>query len=197
MLIAPPPPGWEMFIPAGNPTAPAVGFTASLPVAAEGWSFPVALLRPFAPLFGVEGGGGTEGFLAGLEAKSLLGVKALPAAGPRRRSLAWVGVALRENGRNLFAELRGGCWVPGFPAIGRDRELLRRAGIGDDKSLAAALGDLGLPEKLGMTLYFNFHHGELTGGGDRVYVLDTEGRRLHGFALPATILATGRAKCYG
>ena len=124
-----------------------------------------------------------ENFLAGLHAEKLLGARALPEAGKRRRRLAWVGVALRQGSRRLFAELRGGCWVRGFPVVGRARELLRAAGLADASSLGAALREAGLAGALGATLYFNFHYGHAAGDCERVYVLDADERRLHGFAL--------------
>ncbi len=172
-----------------------MSFMANLPVAGNGWAFPAALLRPFAPLFGAGEPRGSEGFLAGLAAEGLLGVNALPVGGRHRVPLAWVGVALREGGCNLFGDLRGGCWVPGFPAIGRDRELLKRAGMDDHRALSATLGELGLPDKLGTTLYFSFRHDHFPEGGERVYILDGETRRLHGMALPASALAASGAKC--
>jgi len=184
LLIAPPPPSWERFIPPGT-AAPAAGFNAGLPVSADGWAFPVALLRPLASLFGAVEPAGPEDFLSGLQAEKLLGAQVLPAVGKRHIPLAWVGVALRVGGRHLFADLRGGCWVPGFPAIGRDREFLRAAGISDHTTLGRVLGEVGAGDALGPALYFNFHHEQSAAGGKRVYILDSASRRLHGFARPA------------
>jgi hypothetical protein len=124
-----------------------------------------------------------ENFLAGLHAQELLGARELPAEGPRCAPLAWVGVALRRGSRRLFAELRGGCWVRGFQAVGRARALLRAAGLADPAGLGAALRELGFAGALGATLYFNFPHSRAPEACERVYVLDADEGRLHGFAL--------------
>lgn len=153
-------------------------------IALEEPAIPAALVRPLGVLFdGGEEAPKPENFLAGLHAEKLLGARELPEAGKRRRRLAWVGVALRQGSRRLFAELRGGCWVRGFPVVGQARELLRAAGLADAVGLGAALREAGLAGALGATLYFNFHYGHAAGGGERVYVLDADERRLHGFAL--------------
>jgi hypothetical protein len=144
---------------------------------------PPALVQPLGVLFASSETPGSEDFLAGLHAEKLLGAGEWPAAGTRRARLAWVGVALRKGSQRLFAELRGGCWVRGFPVVGRARQMLRAAGLADAASLAAALREAGLAGALGATLYFSFHHGTAAGEGGRVYVLDADERCLHGFAI--------------
>jgi len=152
-------------------------------------ALPSALLRPLNVLFDSGRDAEPENFLAGLQGEKLLGAGELPAGARRRMPLAWVGVALRQGSRRLFAELRGGCWMLGFPVVGRGRELLRMAGLADASALGAALVELGISGAPGQNLYFNFHYHE--GGADcaRVYVLDDGERRLHGFALPPSALA--------
>jgi hypothetical protein len=161
-------------------------------------AIPTALVRPLGVLFdGGEEAPELENFLAGLHAEKLLGARELPEAGKRRRRLAWVGVALRQRSRRLFAELRGGCWVRGFPVVGRARELLRAAGLADAAGLGAALREAGLAGALGATLYFNFHYGHAAGGCERVYVLDADERCLHGFALGEATNGTPLRACAG
>jgi len=154
-------------------------------------TIPPSLIRPLGLLFDGPVAKDAENFLAGLHATSFLGARALPATGKRRLPLAWVGIALR-GGRNLFADLRGGCWVRGFPAVGRGRELLKAAGLADDSSFSQSLTELGMGEKPGATLYFNFHFNQPTADCARVYVLDVAAERLHAFALPASALAPGK-----
>jgi hypothetical protein len=143
---------------------------------------PPALTQPLEVLFTDEDVVTSEDFLAGLHAEKLLGMRELPAAGQRRAALAWVGVALRKGSRRLFAELRGGCWVRGFPVVGRTRHLLRLAGLADATGMAGVLREAGLVGALGATLYFSFHHRHATGECQRVYVLDADERCLHAFA---------------
>jgi len=156
-------------------------------------TIPPALLRPLGLLFDGPVAKDAENFLAGLQAASFLGARALPATGKRRTPLAWVGIALR-GGRNLFADLRGGCWVRGFPAVGRGRELLKVAGLADDLSFSQSLTELGIMEKPGSALYFNFHYDQPTADCARVYILDVAAERLHAFALPVSALAAGKGK---
>ncbi len=191
LLLAPSVPAWEMLT---RVAAPAAAMSGAFPGSAEGWMIPAALLLPLTPLFGPADSTGAENYLAGLQAEHLLGSCVLPAGNRRRGPLAWLGVALRDQGRKLFADLRGGCWIPGFPAIGRGRELLRAAGIADGAGLAAALLELGLPGTVGPELYFNIHDAQPGQECARVYVLDASARRLHGFALPPSALAPWGAK---
>ena len=166
-------------------------------LALEEAAIPPALVRPMGVLFEAgEKAPEPENFLAGLHAEKLLGARELPEAGKRRR-LAWVGVALRQGSRRLFAELRGGCWVRGFPVVGRARELLRAAGLADAAALGAVLREAGLAGALGATLYFNFHYGRAAGGCERVYVLDADERCLHGFALGEAADGTQLRACAG
>ena len=170
---------------------------AALSSATEESAVPPALLRPLSVLFTDEDIPAPEKFLAGLHAERLLGTRELPALGLRRASLAWVGVVLRKSSRRLFAELRGGCWVRGFPVVGRSREFLRAAGLSDAAGLGAALRELGVAGALGATLYFNFHHGRAAGGCERLYVLDADESRLHGFALVQPALGESFQACAG
>jgi hypothetical protein len=176
-------------------TADTVAAPANISAAtADNWPLPVALLRPLAQLFDSTEPSAGENFLAGLSAEELLGAKALAVGAHRQTPLAWVGVALRAGERGLFADLRGGCWMRGFPVIGRGRELLRAAGLGNAAGLTETLRELGLPGAPGAALYFNFHYNEPAAGCERVYVLDADARRLHGFASPTSALAPGRGK---
>jgi hypothetical protein len=190
LLLAPSVPAWEMRARAVS----SAGLPGTFAGSAEGWTIPAALLLPLAPLFGSADSTNSENYLAGLQAEHLLGSCVLPAGNRRRGPLAWLGVALRDQGRKLFADLRGGCWIPGFPAIGRGRELLRAAGIADGEGLAAALAELGLSESASPELYFNIHDVQPGQECARVYVLDASARRLHGFALPPSALAPWGAK---
>jgi hypothetical protein len=193
LFLASSAPGWEIFA-RFAPAAPAVDITSIFPASAEGWTIPPALLLPLVPLFSSANLTTTENYLAGLQAEQVLGAGVLPAGSRRRGPLAWLGVTLRDQGRKLFRDLRGGCWIPGFPAIGRGRELLRTAGIADGAGLAAAMGELGLPGAIGPELYFNIHDVQPGQECARVYVLDASARRLHAFALPPSALAPCGAK---
>jgi len=167
-----------------TPLAAPEGWARARAMAREEPAIPSALVQPLGVLFEAgEAPGASENFLTGLHAERVLGARELPEAGKRRARLAWVGVALRQGSQRLFAELRGGCWMRGFPAVGRARELLRAAGLADAASLGAALREAGMAGALGATLYFNFHYGPAARGGERVYVLDADERCLHGFAL--------------
>jgi hypothetical protein len=145
------------------------------------------------PLFEGAAQLGKENFLAGLRADNFLGAGLLPAAGKRKVPLAWIGVELGNGERNPFAEVRGGCWVPGHPSVGRGRELLRAAGVADTRGLGALLAEIGFAGSPGPSIYFNFHYDQLSAECERVYVLDAAARRLHGFALPCSALAPMRA----
>jgi hypothetical protein len=171
---------------AGSSTSSlAVGLLGS----ANGWNFPVALLRPLEFLFTGDVPVKRDNFLAGLRADYFLGAGVLPAAGKRATPLAWIAVELSNRAQNPFAELRGGCWMPGYPLIGRGRELLRAAGMADSGSLGALLAELGFGDTIGPALYFNFHYDQPEVDCARVYLLDAATRRLHGFALPCSALA--------
>jgi hypothetical protein len=172
----------------------APNLAAGLLASADGWNFPLALLRPLEPLFGEAPPHDGEKYLAGLRAEYFLGAGMLPAGGQRAAPLAWIGVELSNRGRNPFAEVRGGCWVPGQPSIGRGCELLRAAGADDSGALASLLVELGFEDGPGPALYFNFHYDQPEADCDRVYVLDAAARRLHGLALPCSALAPAPVK---
>jgi hypothetical protein len=183
-----------MFVPQPNgrvlaQPAVASNLAAGLLASVDGWNFPLALLRPLEALFDVAKPLGAENFLDGLQADNFLGAGVLPIAGKRKAPLAWIGVDLCNRAQNPFAEVRGGCWVPGHPSIGRGRELLRIIGADDDTGLNELLSEIGFAEKLGRMLYFNFHYDQSSAECERVYVLDAVARRLHGFALPCSALA--------
>ncbi len=149
----------------------------------DGLAFPAALLRPLEVLFAPTPVA-RENFLAGLRGERLLGARILTAEGPRSLPLAWVGMGLLAGAGSVFRELRGGCWVRGFPAVGRGRELLQAGGMGDAAALAAVLRCLGAPSVVGPVLYFNFHYDEPAAGCERVYLLDAQELCLHALALP-------------
>lgn len=182
--ILPPPPGWELFLPpVPNPAPCLLENSVSL----------FALLRPLAPVLGHAQASGQENFLSGLHAEKVLGTAVLPASKFRRVPLVWIGVALRGTER-LFQNLSGGCWVCGFPAIGRGRELLRLGNLADASGLHLALEELGLTAPAGSQLYFNFHYDEPESLCERAYVLDAGVGCLHGFAFPRSALAPVKLK---
>jgi hypothetical protein len=190
--IAPLPPAWEMFIPTleqGQSTA----YLSGLPVSVDGWNLPLALLRPLAPLFGGEETTIGENFLAGLQAENVLGTGILPAMGRRSVPLAWIGVGLREGGRQ-FNNLRGGCWVCGFPAVGKGKELLRSGDLEESSGLKSTLQELGQADAAHSEFYFNFHYDQPATACERVYVLEAGAGRLHGFAFPPSALAATKLK---
>jgi len=193
LLIAPPPPGWELFTrPADlNSVTPAAPHFSGL---SNDGMIPPALLWPLAPLFGPAPISPSENYLSGLQADHLLGARQLPASGRRLAPLTWIGLVLRDHGRKLFADLRGGCWIPGFPAIGRGREILRAANLADSANFCAAMAELGAPSQPDPELYFNFHETQPATACARIYVLDASARRLHAFALPPSSLAPLGAK---
>ena len=165
---------------------------AGLLASADGWNFPLALLRPLEPLFDETLALGKENFLDGLRADNFLGAGVLPAAGKRAAPLAWIAVELANRTSNPFAEVRGGCWVPGHPAIGRGRNLLRAAGVNDAAGLGALLAEIGFTDGPGPAIYFNFHYEQSPAECERVYVLDAAARRILGFALRCSALAPTR-----
>lgn len=167
----------------------APSLAAGLLASVDGWNFPLALLRPLEALFNEAPTLENEKYLFGLRAENFLGAGVLPRGGSRKVPLAWIGVELSNRGQNPFAELRGGCWVPGYPAIGRGRELLRAAGVTNATDLKVLLTEIGFVDAPGPALYFNFHYEQLETDCARVYVLDASTRRLHGFALPCSMLA--------
>jgi hypothetical protein len=186
-----------MFVPQPNrrilaQSRAAPNLAAGLLDSVDGWDFPLALLRPLEALFDVARPLGKENFLAGLRADNFLGAGVLPVAGKRKAPLAWIGVDLCNRAQNPFAEVRGGCWVPGRPTVGRGRELLRRIGAADDTELRELLAEIGFAEEPAPMLYFNFHYHKSSAECERVYVLDVATRRLHGFALPCSALAQMR-----
>jgi hypothetical protein len=191
--IAPAPSALELYLPRLHALYPREAAASAAAISACGWTLPLALLQPLAPLFGRDEVTVPENFLAGLQAASVLGVGALPASGPRRTPLAWVGVELREDGR-FFNNLRGGCWVCGFPAVGRGRELLRVGNMAEVEGLRAALGELGQIGPSGARLYFSFHYDLPEAGCERLYVLDPAASRLDGFAFPSSALAPAKLK---
>jgi hypothetical protein len=193
LMITPPPPGWELFTRAADlhSVTHAAPYFSGL---ADDGLIPPALLRPLAPLFGPAPVSSSENFLSGLQADHLLGARFLPASGRRFAPLAWIGLALRDHGRKLFSDLRGGCWIPGFPAIGRGRELLRAADLADRANFCTTMAELGAPIRPDPELYFNFHESQPATACARIYVLDATARRLHAFALPPSILAPAGAK---
>jgi hypothetical protein len=172
---------------------PAVDFTVGTTMA-EGWTFPESLLTPLTALFGLETENRGENFLAGLRGERVLAARVLPAGGSRKTPLAWIAVSLQSHGRRLFADLRGGCWVPGIPVIGRGKELLQAAGLAGGNTLAKTMSEFGFQSPVGSELYFSFPHSESATGCERVYILDGAARRLHGFALQSCTLAQGLAK---
>lgn len=153
----------------------------------------LTLFRPLAPILGVVDNAGKENFLTGLQAERVLGVESLPVSGQRRSPLVWMGVALSATGR-AFKNLGAGCWVCGFPAVGQGKELLQRGNLADAPSLQTALAELGQVGPVSSGLYFNFHYNDPEATCDRVYVLDAEGGRLHGFAFPRSALAPAKLK---
>jgi hypothetical protein len=167
---------------------------AGLLASVDGWNFPLALLRPLEPLFTGKRPVKNESYLTGLRAENFLGAGVLPVKGKRAMPLAWVGVELGHGAANTFAEVRGGCWVPGYPSIGRGRNLLRAAGVPDSAGLGALLKEIGFADTPGSTIYFNFQHDQSQLECERVYVLDSVAHRLLGFALPGSALARNRMK---
>ncbi|HTB62386.1 MAG TPA: hypothetical protein VK737_02260 [Opitutales bacterium] len=192
LLIAPPPPGWELFL-RHTELTPAVDFTVSTPMA-DGWTFPESLLTPITALFGIETENRSENFLAGLHGENVLAARVVPAGGSRKIPLAWIAISLQSQGRRLFEDLLGGCWVPGIPAIGRGKELLQAAGLAGGNALEKAISEFGVPSPVGSEFYFSFPYSESATGCERVYILDGAARRLHGFALPSCTLAQAIAK---
>jgi hypothetical protein len=183
-----PPPNGQVLAqsPAGSAN---LNLAAGLLASVDGWNFPLSLLRPLEPLFTGGRPLEEENFLAGLKADNFLGAGVLPAGEKRAVPLAWIAVDLNNLAQNPFAEVRGGCWVPGLPSIGRGRELLCAAGMADSGGLGELLAEIGFTERPGSMLYFNFQYGQAQAECARVYVLDSTARRLHGFALPSSALA--------
>ena len=186
-----PPPNGEVLAQSSASSASSATHTlaAGLLASVEGWSFPLALLRPLEPLFSEAQSLESEKYLAGLHADHFLGAGILPPGGKRLTPLAWISLDLYHHGQNPFAEVRGGCWVPGYPSIGRGRNLLRAAGLADSSGLGSLLAEIGFEGAPGPALYFNFHYDQPEADCARIYVLDASVRRLHGFALPCSALA--------
>jgi len=187
-----PPPAWEVFVPRLDEVRPA-GLTEGWPILVDGWTLPLALLQPLAPLLGQVEINKGENFLVGLQAENVLGTGVLPSTDRRRTPLAWIGLALREGGR-LFSNLRSGCWVCGFPTVGRGKELLRAGNMADVSGLEGVLRELGQAGPPRTGLYFNFHYNQPEAACERVYVLDAVAGSLHGFAFPPSALAPANLK---
>ncbi len=145
-----------------------------------------------APLLGLSGDSRQEGFLAGLVAHNIVGAASLPAVPLRRTAFQWIGLELADTGRR-FEHIQAGCWVCGFPSVGRGRELLRLGGLADIAGLQGTLDEVGQTAR-GTSLYFNFHYDEAGSACERVYVLDAEAGRLHGFAFSRSALAPAKLK---
>jgi len=186
------PPAWEMFLPQPDAVRPAV-LLADLPGSTDKWTLPLALLRPLLPLLGMAEITDHENFLAGLPVESVLGPRILPSTSRRRVPLAWIGFVLGARER-LFENIRGGCWVCGFPAVGRGRDLLRSGNMTDPSGLGAVLRELDPTGPLGTRLYFNFHYNQPEAACERVYLLDATAGRLHGFAFLSSALAPAKLK---
>ncbi len=188
----PPPPAWELYLPPSPAVHPAMA-PVEWSAAWDGSGLPLALLHPLAPVFGWAEAAPGENFLAGLTADKVVGTAVLSASALRHTSVAWIGIALRGSGR-FFEELRRGCWVCGFPAVGWGRELLRRGNLADPASLSVTLAELNQPAPSNGRLFLNFHYDKPAAACDRVYLLDAGAGRLHGFAFPRSALAPASLK---
>lgn len=187
----PPPPAWELYLPPTPAVHPPIA-SVEWSTAWDGVGLPLALLHPLASVFGWAEATSTENFLTGLAADKVVGTAVLPASALRRTSVAWIGVALR-GGHRFFEELRRGCWVCGFPAVGRGRELLREGQLESLSQLTVLLAELSQPAPSGPRLFLNFHYND-PAACDRVYLLDPGAGRLHGFAFPRSALAPASLK---